>query len=93
MILSEARKIANIDSLVGRHFVAKSGAVGRIERLAAGAIRVHWQGGEGRREEENREDEREILEWIEMVLGVPLDPTEHRDRATEKEALARWQKR
>lgn len=78
---------ANIDPLVGRHFVSKSGKVCRIERLAEGAIRVVWK---GRPEDHSREDELEFMQWVESILGR-IQPTMHRGRQGEQEWLRRWQ--
>lgn len=76
--------IANINSLIGRSYVSKSGNTCKIIKLADGAIRATWK---------YRTTEKDIIEfenWVKSLIG-PLNVTTYIDLENEEEALRKWQ--
>lgn len=82
---------ANIDPLVGRHFVSSSGSVAHIKRLAHGVIQVNWACSYD--EEIAAKDEAEFEEWARGILGpVTVSSFSNRsnDDESERQALRAW---
>ena len=83
--------LANINSLIGRHFVTKSNNTAEVqERLGPGGIRIMWVN------KPTQEDIQEQNDWVSQVLGHDInitsfdaqgDSTREKERAAYKEFL------
>lgn len=79
--------LANLDPLVGRHYVTRSGNVATISRIGKAAIRINWS-----RWPYSPEDMEEFGEWASSVVGVNLKATVVKATTDEQEseALRQW---
>lgn len=80
----------DINSLVGRHFVSKSGNVARVSRLGDGAARVTW------RIKATAADIEEFEAWALAIIaraGFETQITRAIGIENEAPALAKWKRK
>lgn len=90
---AEKEQIANVQPLLGRHFVASSGNVATVDRepLGPGFVGIRWS-----EDPHTLADEREFDEWAAAIISSEQGPTDFfssgEDRENLAEAVERWRK-
>lgn len=75
---------ADVEHLVGRTFIAKSGNIVKIERIGPGALRAHWI------LKPSEEDQTELEEWAKAQMSEPVRLTKSVGRENEEQNYQRW---
>jgi len=76
---------ADVTPLIGRHFVAGTDNVARIQKLGEGGMRIVWK------RKPSKEEVEEFTAFVESVIG-PVNATICENRENEERLFRRWLK-